>query len=255
MMNKLLILFFCLCLISPSYAEDAEVPENSSELTENKPEGTVNISEENLQEVNVVISEGELNKTVSSNPEEQPQQTDNVKSNETSQNADTPVIEELLEKADEENALNSPKQPEYEEIREVVEEIVSLPACDDENLQKETYKYINDYFNLSPNEGTLFRRRRYFILHNLDKFREENIANYKTEKTSPVSDIIAMTKVNKGIAEENLRLCKNIAKDKFAGKIYLLIYPEQNGVRTRVINLVDKQRADDEASFFYENNK
>ena len=145
------------------------------------------------------------------------------------------------------------KKTEYEEIRDVIEEIISLPSCDDEALQKEAFKYINDYFNLKPNEGTLFRRRRYFILHNLDKFEEENIGNYKTEETSPVSDIIAATKVNKGIAEENLRLCKNTAKDKFAGRIYMLIYPEQNGIRARIINLVDRQRVDDEASFFYEN--
>lgn len=228
-MNKLLILFFCLCLAQPVFAEDVAVSEAVVEQVENKAEEAINTDKEQQQAIEQTVSEEHTEET------------------------NATLSEELLEKVDEENALNSPKQPEYEELRDVKEEIVPMPSCDDEQLQKETSKYINDYFNLTPNEGTLFRRRRYFILHNLDKFKEENIANYKTDETSPVSDIIAATKVNKGIAEENLRLCKNIAKDKYAGRIYLLIYPEQNGVRVRVINLVDRQRIDDEASFFYEN--
>lgn len=216
-MNKLLILFFCLCLAGPVYAEDVVPSENAPEVAENKAEEPANINKEQAQEDKASVSE------------------------------------ELLDQVNQDSAQNSPKKPEYEEIRNVEEEIISLPACDDEGLQKETFKYITDYFNLTPNEGTLFRRRRYFILHNLDKFKEENIANYKTEETSPVSDIIAMTKVNKGVAEENLRLCKNTAKEKHAGRIYLLIYPEQAGLRVRLINLVDRQKVDDEASFFYEN--
>lgn len=241
-MSKLLILFFCLCLAGSAYAEDvAPLEENA------------NINEEQVQEVNNVTSEEQTQEAQEIASEESAQEPDETVSEEQNQEPKEGVSEELMEQVEQENALDTPKKTEYEEIREVAEEIIPLPACDDERLRKEAFKYINDYFNLASNEGTLFRRRRYFVLHNLDKFKEENIANYKTEETSPVSDMIAATKINKGIAEENLRLCKNTAKDKFAGKIFLLIYPEQNGVRTRVINLVDKQRIDDEASFFYEN--
>lgn len=216
-MNKLLVLYFGLLLSSPVYAGDTpESADNAPELTEAEVQETLKANEEMFQKTHGITSE------------------------------------EFLEQVDKESQLNSPKKAEYEEIREIPKNIVVPPSCEDEKLQQETIKYVNDYFNLTKNEGTLYRRRRYFVMHNLDKFKEENIANYKTEATSPVSDIIASIKVNKGIDEENMRLCKNTSKDKFAGDIYLVIYPEQEGFRTQVINLVPKQRIDDEASFYYQ---
>lgn len=143
------------------------------------------------------------------------------------------------------------KKPELEVVHQIERKMIPMPACDDETLLKRSSEFIGAYFEANANEGTLYRRRRYFILHNLDKFQTENVANYKTAATSPVSDIIADIKTNHGVAEENMRLCKNISSDKFAGKIYLLIYPEEEGYRVHVINLLDKQTTNEEASFIY----
>lgn len=142
---------------------------------------------------------------------------------------------------------------EYEEVRKVEREIIPLPACDDEKLIKEAFDYIKKYFDTVPNEGTVYRRRRYFILNNLDKFKEVNVENYKTAATSPVSDIIADVKVNKGIVDENLRLCKNQSPDKYAGEVYALIYPVEQGYEVRLINLSVKQTIGKETSFIYKN--
>ena len=86
---------------------------------------------------------------------------------------------------------------------------INLPTCDNEQLLELTKDYISSYFANSKNEGNLYRRYRHFILHNLNQFREVNIADYKTAQARPVSDIIADIKVNKGILEENIRVCKN----------------------------------------------
>lgn len=143
------------------------------------------------------------------------------------------------------------QQPELEIVHQVEKEVIPMPACDDDTLLKRSAEFIDAYFKSNDNAGTLYRRRRHFILHNLDKFQTENVANYKTAATSPVSDIIADIKTNRAVAEENMRLCKNISKDKYAGQIYLLIYPEEGGYRVHVINLLDKQTTNEEASFIY----
>jgi len=142
---------------------------------------------------------------------------------------------------------------EYEKIVKVEREVTSLPLCDDEKLIKETSDYIKKYFDSIPNEGTIYRRRRYFILNNLDKFKEVNIEDYKTAETSPVSDIIADVKVNKGLVDENIRLCKNQSSDKYAGQIYALIYPAEDGYEVHLINLSIKQTVGKETSFIYKN--
>ena len=143
------------------------------------------------------------------------------------------------------------KQPELEVVHQVEKKVIPMPACDDDTLLKRSSEFIDAYFASNDNAGTIYRRRRYFILHNLDKFQTENVANYKTAATSPVSDIIANIKTNHAVAEENMRLCKNISKDKYAGQIYLLLYPEEDGYRVHIINLLDKQTIDEEASFIY----
>lgn len=143
------------------------------------------------------------------------------------------------------------KQPELEVVHQIERKTIPMPACDDDTLLKRSAEFIGAYFDANDNAGTLYRRRRHFILHNLDKFQTENVANYKTAETSPVSDIIADIKTNHGVAEENMHLCKNTSDDKFAGKIYLLIYPEEGGYRVHVINLLDRQTTNEEASFIY----
>lgn len=150
-------------------------------------------------------------------------------------------------------SVKTEPEVEYEEVRKVEREIIPLPACDDEKFIKEAFDYIKKYFDTVPNEGTIYRRRRYFILNNLDKFKEVNVENYKTAETSPVSDIIADVKVNKGIVDENLRLCKNQSPDRYAGEVYALIYPAEQGYEVRLINLSVKQTIGKETSFIYKN--
>lgn len=137
-------------------------------------------------------------------------------------------------------------------IRKVEKKIVQLPTCYDEKLLTHTRQYISEYFVKNEGGNSYQRRRRHFILNNLDKFATENVANYKTESTRPVSDIIADLRVNHNILEENMRLCKNISLNKEAAKVYLLIYPVENGYNVIVINLKEKQQKDEQASFYYE---
>lgn len=135
-------------------------------------------------------------------------------------------------------------------IHQIEKQIVPMPTCQDEKLISATKEFISEFYKDDTNKNVKERRHRYFLTHNLDKFSKENIANYKTEATKPVSDIIADRKINKGIAEENMLLCKNQSTNEDASKLFLLIYPEADKYRVDVINLELKPSGKD-TSFLY----
>ena len=85
---------------------------------------------------------------------------------------------------------------------EVKKEILPLPTCEDNVLLEKTKEFIQEYYSKSLDSSVVARRQRYFVLNNLNKFDKENVANYKTEKTRPVSDVIASLKINENIIEE-----------------------------------------------------
>ena len=180
----------------------------------------------------------------------------NSRAEEVSISADNAITPEVVEEVAIENSEqlnniseNSEKKPEVEILHHIEHQQVPLPQCDDKKLEEAANDFITAYLDKS----TIMLRRRYFILHNLDKFAEEKVANYKTSSTRPVSDVIASIKVNKGIAEENIRLCKNQSKDKFAGKLYLIIFPQEEAFAVNIVNLIDSNKDQSETYFVYTN--
>lgn len=161
-----------------------------------------------------------------------------------------PATEEQTASADKQMAEQA--EGDVVVIRKVEKTIVPLPTCSDEKLVAQTRQYISEYFAENEDGNSYQRRRRHFILNNLDKFETENIANYKTEATRPVSDIIADLRVNHNVLEENMRLCKNISLNKEAAKVYLLIYPAEKGYNVIVVNLKEKRQKDEQTSFYYQ---
>lgn len=118
---------------------------------------------------------------------------------------------------------------------------IPLPACNDKGLLSAVKKFVADYYSDNLDQNVRFRRHRYFTMRNLDRFSEENVGNYKTEKTRPVSDVVADIKINQGVAESNIRICKNQNPYTAPKNIYLIIYPEEEAYRCLLINLSDEQ--------------
>ena len=156
-------------------------------------------------------------------------------------NAEAEVIKEI----------NQPATETVEPIVYKVEKkILPLPECDDEKLLAKTKEFITAYYAKSNNKGVLFRRRSHFLLNNLDKFSKENVANYKSEATRPVSDEIVNLLMNENILEENMRLCKKQAGEKISNDVYLLIYPFEQSYKVHILNL-DKRHPNEKNIFVY----
>lgn len=221
-MNKLLILFLCFCVVSAASAGDTPADyESAQELSEAEVQDTLKQNEEAFQKVNGMSSE------------------------------------EFFKKLDEENALNAEngeKKTEVEIVRQVDKKIYVLPECNDEKLYTKTKEFIDSYFEKLNSKGTLYRRRHYFIVQDLDKFIKEDVVAYKTSNTPEVANAIANVEMNNGLNDENLRLCKSSSQNKYAKKLYLLISPKDDGYTVQVLNLLDRhQDKSSEISFFYKN--
>ncbi|MBP3686740.1 MAG: hypothetical protein J6J35_00065 [Alphaproteobacteria bacterium] len=164
------------------------------------------------------------------------------------------VAEVVKEVKDLPSALTSQAEPKPEEaiVYTVEKKLIPLPECNSPKLLTSAKEHIATFLQKASTNSTLFRRRRHFILKSLDAFTTENIADYKTSAQSPVSDIIADLKMNSGVLEENMRLCKNENIYRSESPLFLLIWPEEGKYKVRVINLSDKRYVDLETSFVYE---
>ena len=140
------------------------------------------------------------------------------------------------------------EQPAEVFTHKVEKKLVLLPDCKDNRLIGEVKDFVVSFFADNTDKNAAFRRRRHFITHNMEEFSRENIANYKTDATRPVSDIIIDLQVNKRILEENMLLCKNQSPYKVPGNVYMLVHPEEDGYRVHLINLDAKG---EDTSFFY----
>lgn len=137
-------------------------------------------------------------------------------------------------------------------VRTVEKDIKPLPQCNDEKLLAEARDFVTKYYQKNENMGVMFRRHRHFVLKALQsEFEQENVANYRTQETRPISDIIAELKVNQGVAEENIILCKKQISIKGMKDIYLLVYPVEEGYKVHVLNLNPKREKTPDSSFIY----
>jgi hypothetical protein len=134
-------------------------------------------------------------------------------------------------------------------VHKVVKNIVNIPECNDDKLIKDVNEFIINFYKENKSYNVFERRRKFFILDNLSSFSQENINNYKTEKTKPISDVLIDLKINSKVLEENMRICRN--NNPNVTDFYMLIYYNNEAYTVRLINLKYNQPASEEISFTY----
>ena len=141
------------------------------------------------------------------------------------------------------------KAPKEVIVYEIKKDIKPLPECSDERLINAVKEYIADFYSKNKSGNVLARRRQHFIENNIKEFSKENILYYKSEATKPVSEIIMNLKLNGGVIEENILLCKNNSRNVEAGKLFFIVYPYEEDYKVIVVNLTPKYNFDQENSF------
>ena len=147
------------------------------------------------------------------------------------------------------NITTTSKAPKEVIVYEIKKDIKPLPECNDERLITALKEYISDFYIKNKSGNVLARRRQHFIENNIKEFTKENIVYYKSEATKPVSEIIMNLKLNGGVIEENILLCKNSSKNIEAGKLFFVVHPYEEDYKVIVINLTPKYEFDKENSF------
>ncbi|MBR5154379.1 MAG: hypothetical protein IKW58_01495 [Alphaproteobacteria bacterium] len=147
-------------------------------------------------------------------------------------------------------SLEIKKEPNEIVVHKIDKEIITLPNCNDEKLIEETKDFILQYYKKHPSYGVKDKRRKHFVLKYLNLFTEENIANYKTQKKRPVSDLIASLMLNEGIIEENIKICKNSSNNKEASELYLLLHADNHqNIKAYILNLQSNMQNFDDSFF------
>ena len=139
--------------------------------------------------------------------------------------------------------------PEVESYVEKGPEL-NLPPCDDKKLAALVMAKVAEYQGQHPVSGILEKRRQALLLKNLKNFSEVPVDNFTSRQNYNVANRLLMTKINNGLDNDQIRLCKNDGYGK-AADIYLLLYPHGLDIRVVIINLVAAEDPKEEFFIIY----
>jgi hypothetical protein len=106
----------------------------------------------------------------------------------------------------------------------------ALPSCDDEKLLEEVSLLLQEYDEQNPAETLYAKRQRLLQLKYTQNYEEEQVAGFTSAQNSDVADKLLMTKINEGLDDDEIRLCKSkkVENSRFK-QIYVIVYPGKEG--------------------------
>lgn len=120
-----------------------------------------------------------------------------------------------------------------------------LPQCDDKRLMALVLAKISEYHQQHQASNLLEKRRQALLLKNLQKFSELSAEGFTSKENFNVANSLLMTKINNGLDDSQIRLCRNEGGGK-AAEIYLLVYPYYGQIRVNILNYLANQTSKDE---------
>ena len=118
---------------------------------------------------------------------------------------------------------------------------VAKPECDNPRLLQKVLDRIAKFYSETPVNNIIDKRRQTLMLKNLRDFKELDISAFDPKENYDVSDQIIAYKINKGIKQDEMRLCRST----LPRAIYLLIYPQNNFYTVEIINFPGRPRSQD----------
>ena len=98
-------------------------------------------------------------------------------------------------------------------------------APDAEKLSKKIEAYQSEH----PAAMLIDRRRDILLRRNLSRFGEVKVEGFTAKQDFNVANAIIMTKINRGLNDADLRLCRGLGQGK-AADVYVLVYPVGEGM-------------------------
>ncbi|MBQ8465881.1 MAG: hypothetical protein IJ529_05465 [Alphaproteobacteria bacterium] len=125
-------------------------------------------------------------------------------------------------------------------ITEAAVQRVQLPSCQDERLISQVKELLEQYHQEHPVSSLYEKRQRALQLRYITEYEEEKVAGYTAKKNEVVANKLLMTKINQGLADEEIRLCKSINQNAHFKPVYLMMYGDAEGqTQLFVLNFLD----------------
>ena len=109
-----------------------------------------------------------------------------------------------------------------------------MPDCNDKKLISEVKAAIEEYLSNAPQVSIIENRKRNLVLKNVDEYKEIPVSEFNNADNYLVANELIMTKINRNMTDDDLRLCVGTGKKP----VYLLIYPEDFRYRVQIINFI-----------------
>lgn len=112
------------------------------------------------------------------------------------------------------------------------EPAVIRPTCENARLSEKVLQRIKQYYADHKEISIVNQRRQALLLKNLNKFSAVPVSTFNPKNNYSVADRLIDIKINEGIPEEKISLCKSQSKEN----IYLLIYPTGSFYTVEIVN-------------------
>ena len=118
-------------------------------------------------------------------------------------------------------------------------QVLALPSCQDERLLAQVKELLEEYDAEHPVSSIYDRRQRIMKMRFATSYEEEQVSGFTSKNNRVVADKLLMTKINNGLNDNEIRLCKSNKKSEQFSPIYLMIYPHANEWVVEVLNLLE----------------
>lgn len=109
---------------------------------------------------------------------------------------------------------------------------IVMPECDNVRLHALVLKKIEDYFSIEHASSVIEKRNQILLLRNFNKYEMLDTNNFSTKENTTVADKIITYKINKGLDNDKIRICRSYSERP----IYLFIYPTGNSFIAEIVN-------------------
>lgn len=101
---------------------------------------------------------------------------------------------------------------------------VELPECTDKALIEKTQEVLISYNDSHPIGSLYEKRKRALQMRLMKSFEEVSSEGFTSKQNRLVADKLLMTKINKGLEDSQIRLCRSQKTDERFKTVYLMMY-------------------------------
>lgn len=130
---------------------------------------------------------------------------------------------------------NEDEPIEFVDTEEKVEIDPALPTCDDTILLSKVWVNGKSFMAANPGTSVVEKRNEALIIRNLNKFKEIDAGKITARDDFEVASRVVMIKINNGLDNSLLRLCKSTSEG-ITSNVYILIYREYGETIVEVMN-------------------